>query len=148
MSCELCQLVAGIDGASLTPIWHNSQLVVVLVDEPAYPGFCRVIWRAHVKEMSDLAPAERSAMMDVVWQVELAMRDVMAPDKVNLASLGNMTPHLHWHLIPRYRDDAHFPSPLWAAAVRSTEPDVLDARRALLPTLSAAIAARLHSISQ
>ncbi len=148
MSCDLCQLIAGIDGASVTPVWHDSQMVVVLVDEPAYPGFCRVIWRAHVKEMSDLAPAERSAMMEVVWQVELAMRDVMQPDKVNLASLGNMTPHLHWHVIPRYRDDAHFPSPLWAAAVRETDAEVLAARRALLPSLRSVIQMRLDLLAK
>ena len=36
-------------------------------------------------------------------------RDACEPDKMNLASLGNMTPHVHWHVIPRFRDDRHFP---------------------------------------
>jgi diadenosine tetraphosphate (Ap4A) HIT family hydrolase len=128
--CELCELAA-----SGTPLYRDARLMVVLVDEPAYPGFCRVVLNAHVPEMTDLDPSERSEVMKAVMKVEAALREVMAPRKINLASLGNMTPHLHWHVIPRYADDAHFPSPIWAAAVRTTEPAVLAARRALLPQL-------------
>ena len=136
MTCELCEL-------AVQPIYRNDKLSVILVDDAAYPGFCRVIWNAHVKEMSDLAPSDRMALNDAVWHVELALRDVMAPGKINVASLGNMTPHLHWHVIPRYADDAHFPNPVWTEAVRTTEEPVLAARRALLPALAADIARRL-----
>jgi diadenosine tetraphosphate (Ap4A) HIT family hydrolase len=135
-SCELCELKAD-------PVWRDDKLAIILVDDQNYPGFCRVIWHAHVKEMSDLAPADRLLLNDAVWHVELALRDVMAPGKVNLASLGNMTPHLHWHVIPRYADDAHFPNPVWSEAVRKTDEPVLAARRALLPKLSAEIVRRM-----
>lgn len=141
MSCELCALPASAGEA----VWRDGQLSVLLVGDEAYPGFCRVVWHGHVKEMSDLAPDQRARMMDAVWQVELALRDVMAPDKVNLASLGNMTPHLHWHVIPRYADDAHFPGPVWAEARRATPAALLAARAALLPRLAAAICARLQA---
>ena len=47
--------------------------------------------------------------------MEEAQQSVLAPDKINLASLGNMVPHLHWHVIPRWRGDRHFPDPIWAA---------------------------------
>lgn len=136
LTCELCQLKAD-------PVYRDDHLAVILVDDPAYPGFCRVVWHAHVKEMSDLAPADRLALNDAVWHVELAMRAVMAPDKVNLASLGNMVPHVHWHVIPRFADDAQFPNPVWAAAVRQTDASVLAARRALLPQLTAEIFRRM-----
>jgi len=135
-SCELCNL-------SVAPIYRDAQLSVILVDDAAYPGFCRVIWNDHVKEMSDLAPAERMRLNDVVWHVELALREVMKPGKVNVASLGNVVPHLHWHVIPRFADDAHFPNPVWTAAVRTTEEPILAARRALLPKLAADITRRL-----
>ncbi|MDC8760219.1 HIT family protein [Janthinobacterium fluminis] len=145
-ACELCSLLAGFDadaGQGGALLWRDARLAVVLVDEPAYPGFCRVVWHAHVKEMTDLPAAERSHIMDVVWQVELAQRDVMRAEKINVASFGNMTPHVHWHVIPRYRDDAHFPNPTWAAAQRQTPAEALAARRALLPQLRAAIVQRL-----
>lgn len=56
--------------------------------------------------------------MDVVWAVEAAVREAMEPDKMNVASLGNMTPHVHWHVIPRFADDRHFPTPVWAVPRR------------------------------
>ncbi|MBC7456049.1 MAG: HIT family protein [Massilia sp.] len=135
-ACPLCTLDAA-------PLYRGDKLSVILVDDAAYPGFCRVIWHTHVKEMSELADAERLLLNDAVIQVELALRAVMAPDKINLASLGNVVPHLHWHVIPRFADDAHFPSPVWATAVRQTEESILAARRALLPQLSAGISRRM-----
>lgn len=143
MACDLCKLLAA-PGAAL--IWSDHQLSVVAVDEAGYPGFTRVVWNAHVKEMTDLPVAERVRVMDVVWAVESAQRAVLAPEKINLASFGNMTPHVHWHVIPRYRDDAHFPNPTWAAAQRASSPEVLAARRALLPALHAAIVEKVKAL--
>jgi diadenosine tetraphosphate (Ap4A) HIT family hydrolase len=131
--CELCVE----DGGEV--LFRTADYRVVLVDDVGYPGFCRVIWQAHVKEMTMLSAAQRTILMDAVWRVEAALLEAMQPAKVNLASLGNMTQHLHWHLIPRFTDDAHFPNPIWGAAQRVPAPDVMAARRALLPSLRAAI---------
>ena len=133
-ACELCE------GSGGEELYRDHQLRVVLVDDAQYPGFCRVIWQTHVKEMTDLAPTERSAMMQMVMKVETALREAMNPDKINLASLGNMTPHLHWHVIPRFADDAHFPSPVWANAQRASDADTLASRKAQLAALRAALA--------
>lgn len=84
----------------------------------AFPGFCRVIWNRHVSEMSDLSSSEQRHLMNVVLAVERVVRDTQQPDKMNLASLGNVMPHLHWHVIPRWQDDSHFPGPIWAMAQR------------------------------
>jgi diadenosine tetraphosphate (Ap4A) HIT family hydrolase len=130
MACELCEQNGGNE------IYRCEAYRVVLVDDPAFPGFCRVIWNAHVSEATDLDWPERNVLMHAVWQVEQAVREVMAPDKVNLASLGNVVPHLHWHVIPRYRDDSHFPGPVWAAPIRPLDLAQLDARRARLPALA------------
>ena len=136
--CELCDLAAPMT------VYADSKLSVIIVDDANYPGFCRVIWRDHVREMSDLARDDRLLLNDIVHEVEQAVREVMKPTKVNVASLGNVVPHLHWHVIPRYTDDAHFPAPVWAAAVRQTEATLLEARRALLPQLADAIARRMN----
>ena len=135
--CELCDL-------SVPAVWQDEKFSVILVDDASYPGFCRVIWRAHVREMSDLAIDERLLLNDAVYRVEEAVREIMGPLKVNVASLGNVVPHLHWHIIPRYADDAHFPAPVWAQAARQTDASTLAARRALLPDLAAAIAKRFN----
>jgi diadenosine tetraphosphate (Ap4A) HIT family hydrolase len=134
MACELCER----DGGEV--LWRDEVCRVVRVDEPGYPGFCRVIWNAHVKEMTDLAAGERAHFVGVVLAVEAALRDLLAPDKINLASLGNMTPHLHWHVIPRFRDDPHFPNPIWSAPLRSAP-----AARGGIAGLGDALTARLSS---
>jgi diadenosine tetraphosphate (Ap4A) HIT family hydrolase len=111
-NCDLCQTAGG------EILWQDAYCRVILVDDPAYPGFCRVIWHEHIKEMSDLTPTEQQRLMRTVFAVESAIREALKPDKINLASLGNMVPHLHWHVIPRFKHDMHFPNPIWGQALR------------------------------
>lgn len=99
-------------------LWRNPTCRVVWPEEPEQPGLCRVVYARHVAEMTDLDEAERFALAKVVFATERALRDTLRPDKMNLASLGNLVPHLHWHVIPRWRDDRHFPRPIWAEPMR------------------------------
>ena len=135
MKCELCET----DGGAL--LWRDVQCRVVHVPEAGYPGFCRVIWNAHVSEMTDLSAAERADFMRVVFTLEAALRELLRPDKINLACLGNVTPHLHWHVIPRFRNDPHFPNPIWGALIRQPEP-----LSRMGTDLSAAIAQKLSRL--
>jgi len=89
--------------------------------------------------MSDLAEPDRSRLLTAVNVVERALREVLVPDKVNLASLGNQVPHLHWHIIPRFADDAHFPQPIWATRQRDPSAGRLMACRQALPALTSRI---------
>lgn len=133
--CEFC------GGPGGPVLWQNDLCRVVRVDEPDYPGFVRVILGRHATEMSDLDERERQGLMAVVFAVEAAVRETMQAEKMNLASLGNQTPHVHWHVIPRFRDDRHFPGPVWAQPKRErTAHAEREARAAALP---AAIARRL-----
>ncbi|HYC35807.1 MAG TPA: HIT family protein [Usitatibacter sp.] len=133
--CEFCHSAGGV------VLWQNESCRVVRVEDPDYPGFCRVILARHAREMTDLEPGERDALMAVVFAIEKVVRETMRPDKMNLASLGNMTPHVHWHVIPRFRDDRHFPTPIWAAAQR--EGAVPPERAARAEGLAAALAREL-----
>ncbi|WP_455512154.1 HIT family protein [Neisseria lactamica] len=92
--------------------------VIAVHNDSGSPAFCRVIWRKHIAEMTDLSAAERGELMEMVYKVEAAMRQVLLPAKINLASLGNVVPHLHWHIIARFENDASFPAPIWANPVR------------------------------
>jgi len=109
------------DGEGGRRLWHDGRCRVVLADEP-FPGFCRVIWNAHVREMTDLGTTDRTYLMHVVHAVETALRARLLPTKMNLASLGNVVPHLHWHVIPRFADDSHFPQPVWGPRQRDAAP--------------------------
>lgn len=137
IDCELCRNSGG------ELLWENDVCRVVRVTDAsadAFPGSCRVILKRHVKEMSDLDSGTAHGVMDVVFATERAVRRAVQPDKVNLASLGNVVPHLHWHVIPRWRDDSHFPAPIWAAEKRDVIPRNTGAhdslQRALLDELT------------
>lgn len=103
-------------------LWQDDFCRVVLLGDAHYPGYCRVELLAHVKEMTGLAAQARHRLMNVVYGVEQVLRDKFNPIKVNLASLGNKTPHLHWHVIPRFTEDLHFPNSHWGEVTRSNSP--------------------------
>ena len=126
--CPLCTQ----DGGTL--VWRGEKLRVIRADEAGFPAFYRVVWNDHVAEFSDLDLADRAHCMDVVVQVEQALRAHLQPTKINLATLGNMVAHLHWHVIARFEWDSHFPAPVWAAAQRAR---VLEQEAAVRDRLSA-----------
>ena len=147
MACELCDTLGG------ELLWQDEVCRVVRVNDPDYPGFCRVIWKRHVQEMTDLAADERRHLMAVTFAVERALRQVLSPDKINLASLGNVTPHLHWHVIPRFMDDRHFPNPIWGQVRGQTQRDGQQGKHRTLPdewmqNLQTAIASALDGASE
>ena len=113
-ACPLCRM----DGDEIV-LWQDRQCRVIAAPLAGYPAFCRVIWDEHVREVTDLSPEQRAHLMTVVWTVEEVLRELLHPDKINLASLGNLVPHLHWHVIPRFADDTHFPDAIWAIPRRS-----------------------------
>lgn len=112
MHCPLCE------PADETLVWQDGSCRVILVPDADHAGFCRVVWREHVAEMTELTAAAQRHLFNVVLATETALRQLMRPDKINLASFGNVVPHLHWHVIARFRDDRHFPQPVWGEPQR------------------------------
>ena len=137
MTCPLC----AEDGGAL--VWRGERLRVIRAQEVGFPAFYRVVWNAHVAEFSDLAATDRVHCMEAVTMVEQALRQHLSPTKVNIAALGNMVPHLHWHVIARFDWDSHFPAPVWAAAQRARNAAQEDAVRERLPALDARLRALL-----
>ena len=111
--CSLCS------GCSYPIIWQTINFRVVLINDHAYPGYCRIESIAHINEMTDLTDALQKECLQLLLNIEKGLRKLLAPDKINLASLGNKTPHLHWHIIPRYKDDNHFPGAIWSAPIKN-----------------------------
>lgn len=125
--CPLCDAPGGRVVVQ-APRWR-----LVHAAEPGFPAFYRVVWADHVREFSQLSRAERAECMDVVVAVEEAMLRHLQPAKVNLATLGNVVPHLHWHVIGRFDWDTHFPGPVWAQAMRPADDQRLRALEERLP---------------
>ena len=116
---------------------------VVRASEVGFPAFYRVIWTEHVAEFSDLSLEDRSLCMAAVTSVEQVLRERLNPTKINLATLGNMVPHLHWHVIARFDWDTHFPAAVWAEPKRSGDPVGEKAVQGKLPLVEQDMATRL-----
>lgn len=133
-----CPLCAPVNEEAV--VWRDALCRVVEADEPDYPGYHRIVWNAHVREMSDLPESARARLIAVVCVVEETLRAALRPAKINLASLGNQVPHLHWHVIPRFEDDCNFPDSIWAPRRRPGAKRKLD-RNALQHELARRLSA-------
>ena len=101
--CALCTQAGGV------PLWQDEAWRVIRAEDADFPAFYRVISRHHVAEFSALLAPERQRCMDLVCRIERVLIEQLRPSKINLAALGNMVPHLHWHVIARFDWDSHFP---------------------------------------
>jgi diadenosine tetraphosphate (Ap4A) HIT family hydrolase len=137
--CPLCEAPGG------SVIFAGPKFRVIRADEPGFPAFYRVVWNDHVTEFSDLAPHDRIECIEAVVQVEASLREHLSPLKVNLATLGNSVPHLHWHVIARFAWDTHYPGPVWGPALRGAPADALAAIEALLPALESDMSRRFNA---
>lgn len=78
-----------------------------------YPWFILVPKRPKVTEIYHLSEQDRMQLMQESCMLAEALVDVFAPDKINIATLGNMVPQLHMHHVARYITDGAWPNPIW-----------------------------------
>ena len=110
-----------------------------VLDAAGFPAYYRVVWNEHSRELSELARAERAHCIDAVVEVERVLLARLAPAKVNLAALGNLVPHLHWHVVARFEWDSHFPQPIWGERQRDFDAGQLERLARALPAIDAEI---------
>jgi diadenosine tetraphosphate (Ap4A) HIT family hydrolase len=79
-----------------------------------FPGYTLLFTKSHVTELYHLQPDVRQAVMEEVSHMAAALADVYRPAKMNYELLGNMVPHMHWHLVPRQTTDPLWPRPVWS----------------------------------
>ncbi len=79
-----------------------------------YRGYSLLVFDPrHAIRFEQLSENERSAFMLDLYRAQTGLRKVVRPDHINLESLGNAIPHLHWHIIPRYKNDPRWSFPIW-----------------------------------
>ena len=89
---------------------------VVLNRDQFFAGYCFVFTKAHVTELFHLDVETRQGIIEEVNAVAAALHRVFSPTKLNYELLGNMVPHMHWHLVPRFSDGPLWPQPIWSEA--------------------------------
>jgi diadenosine tetraphosphate (Ap4A) HIT family hydrolase len=136
-TCPLCDTLGG------SLVFQGEKFRVIRAEEAGFAAFYRLVWTAHRVEFSDLSSDDQLLCMQAVAVVEKALIEVLHPTKINLAALGNMVPHLHWHIIARFDWDSHFPAPVWAPAQRAPDLDKLAAVEQQRARLEPLLAQRL-----
>jgi diadenosine tetraphosphate (Ap4A) HIT family hydrolase len=109
--CPMCR--RWVDDADLRVVELEHSFVVLNRDQ-FLPGYTLLFTRQHVTELFHLDRAVRAGLMEEVSRVAEALFTVFSPDKINYELLGNMVPHIHWHLVPRFSGEPLWPRPIWA----------------------------------
>ncbi|MFK8053812.1 MAG: HIT family protein [Woeseiaceae bacterium] len=79
-----------------------------------YRGHCVLVFDPrHVTRIDELTATEWQQQADDIYKTEKAIMNAFSPDHINIASIGQMVPHLHWHIIPRYQTDPRWGGPIW-----------------------------------
>ena len=132
----MCLNVSRRDGSYITEWPHH---VWRLSDDQTWPGWSILVLRKHVTEIFEMAPEERAAAIEEVSRASKILKVAFAAVKMNIELLGNMEPHVHWHIVPRRTDDPAWNRPIWTYAhqprtLTSREHDsVVDRIRRALP---------------
>lgn len=112
--CPLCERVSLASQGQYPYLIHefkNSYLM--LGEHQFFEGYSVLVSKTHHKEMTDLADNIQIEMFQELMRAQRAIESVFNPSKMNLCSLGNVVPHIHWHLFPRYQTDSEFTDPPW-----------------------------------
>jgi diadenosine tetraphosphate (Ap4A) HIT family hydrolase len=110
-SCSMCGKWQ--DDADLR-VAELDHCYVLLNRDQFFPGYCFVFTKEHVTELFHLERPLRAAVMEEVTAVAAALYKAFLPAKINYELLGNMVPHMHWHLVPRFATDPLWPRPIWS----------------------------------
>lgn len=109
--CPMCNRWNDDSDLRIIPLQHS---FVTLNRDQFFPGYVLLFTREHVTELFHLRPRMRGELMEEVNRVAQALQSVFQPDKINYELLGNMVPHMHWHLVPRFATDPLWPRPIWS----------------------------------
>jgi diadenosine tetraphosphate (Ap4A) HIT family hydrolase len=94
-------------------IHEFSHSYLLLGEHQFFRGYCVLVAKGHYKEMTDMPPVMQAEMFQDMMKVSAVLQKNFLPEKMNMCSLGNVVPHVHWHFFPRYKDDPQFKDPPW-----------------------------------
>ena len=109
-----CPMCSRWDGDADLRIIELPNSYVILNRDQYFPGYTLLFTKTHATELFHLDRSVRTALMEEVSTVALALYTTFTPDKINYELLGNMVPHIHWHLVPRFSSEMLWPRPIWA----------------------------------
>jgi len=99
---------------------YTNPLIYIELHESEIPWLKIFTHELH-KEFSECSRDERMMIFDTLDLIEKEMIRYFKPEKINIASFGNMLPRVHWHIMARFLNDSYFPEPMWGIKQREGE---------------------------
>ncbi|MEN5386826.1 HIT family protein [Aliarcobacter skirrowii] len=100
-------------------IFKNS-LINIQIEKSEIP-WLKIFTNENLKEFSDCDLNTKQEIWKYLDIIEKAMINYYKPDKINIASFGNYVPHVHFHIMARFKDDSFFPEPMWGVKQREAK---------------------------
>ncbi len=97
---------------------YSNSLIFIETHESEVP-WLKIFTTIKRKEFSECTQEEKNAIWNTLDSIEKIMLEYYKPEKVNIASFGNMLPHVHWHIMARFKEDSYFPEPMWGPKQRT-----------------------------
>ena len=97
---------------------YSDNLIYIEIHESEIP-WLKIFSKREIKEFSHCTSEEKQAIWTALDVIEREMLDLFKPEKINIAQFGNYLPHLHWHIMARFKEDSYFPEPMWGVEQRS-----------------------------
>jgi len=99
---------------------YENKTVRIEVEESEIP-WLKVFTQDPYREMSEVPAEVRYEIFDLLHLIEKEMLHYYCPKKINIASFGNYMPHVHWHIMARFEEDAYYPEPMWGKKQRESK---------------------------
>lgn len=114
MDCPLCERVLKTKSKNYGYLIHEfKHSYLMLGEHQFFQGYSVLVAKDHYKEMTDMPLPLRNEIFQEMMQASKAIEHAFSPKKMNMCSLGNVVPHVHWHFFPRYENDPQFFDPPW-----------------------------------
>ena len=98
-------------------IIYQNEIIRIETEESEIP-WLKIFTQNPYKEMSELPHDLKYEIYELLDLIEKEMIRYYRPEKINIASFGNYVPHVHWHIMARFKEDSYFPEPMWGEKQR------------------------------
>lgn len=102
-NCFYCSKNEALDSLMIK-ICDLEVSTVYLFKEQTYRGRCNVVFKEHKSEITNLTKEEAEAFMNDIKKVAVAIQKAFSPDKINYGAFADTMEHLHFHLVPKYKN--------------------------------------------
>lgn len=97
---------------------YENELIKIEIEKSEIP-WLKIFTIKDIKEFSQCNEKTQKEILRVLNICEKQMLEYFNPEKINIASFGNYVPHVHFHIMARFKEDSYFPEPMWGKKQRN-----------------------------